>query len=310
MLQKPTNALDTQSGSIFKKTSTIDRLIESESDLLVYLSELRQKNVQAIALDMEGDQGLLRYKYSISIFQCFDGDQKVIIDVLKVGKKPGLHQFLTCNDIVKVMFSCPNDVFMAQNVLGCTIAPLRDIAIGQKLLGLPINLSDHLKIDREQKDAFQKANWLRRPIKAELLDYAINDVLELFNIEKQIEIKLRDQDLYSQYLEESLMISKRNFVVNQLRLYKEKFPGYRKLKPEKKRLAANIWIFRELLGKYFDIPVGFLLSKQSMAKVIRDSENLMTSLEMELNRNRRPEKKIEIGLIEKCYNKADSMNNW
>lgn len=258
---------------------------------------------------MEGDQGLLRYNYSISIFQCFDGVKKVIIDVLKIGKKPGLHQFLTCNDIFKLMFSCPNDIFMAQNVLGCTIAPVRDIAVGQKLLGLPINLSDHLKIDKDKKDSFQRANWLARPIKPELMDYAINDVLELFNIEQQLETNLRNQNLYEKYLEESALISKRNFVVNQLRLYKQKFPGFKKLKPEKKRLAANVWIFRELLGRHFDIPVGFLLSKQSMTKIIKNSENIVSALYEELNRNRRSEKKIESGLIERYYSKAEGMNS-
>ena len=291
-----------------KMFSTIDQIIENESELLVYLEHLREKKIRAVALDMEGDQGLLHYNYSISIFQCFDGEKKVIIDVLKMGKKPGLHQFLTCNDIVKVMFSCPNDIFMSQNVLGCTIAPVRDIAVGQKLLGLPVNLSDYLKIDRVKKDSFQRANWLKRPLKPELLDYAINDVLELFNIESQIETKLRDQNLYEKYIEESSLISKRNFVVNQLRLYKQKFPGFKKLKPEKKLLAANLWIFRELMGKHFDIPVGYLLSKRSMAKIIRDSENILLDLEEELNRNRRAEKRIELGLIERYYNKAESMN--
>ncbi len=303
-----TSSSDIQPETGPEKLSLIDQIIENESELIVYLNHLREKKIRAVALDMEGDQGLLRYNYSISIFQCFDGEKKVIIDVLKIGKKQGLHQFLTCNDIVKVMFSCPNDIFMTQNVLGCTIAPVRDIAVGQKLLGLPVNLSDYLKIDKVKKDSFQRANWLKRPIKPELLDYAINDVLELFNIESQIETKLRDQNLYEKYLEESSLISKRNFVVNQLRLYKQKFPGFKKLKPEKKLLAANVWIFRELIGRHFDIPVGFLLSKQSMVKIVRNSENLLSVLEEELNRNRKAEKRIDSGLIERYYSKAERMN--
>lgn len=309
MLHNPSNSSDTQFKPEVSKISTIDLIIENESDLLFYLDNLLKKKVQAIALDMEGDQGLLRYNYSISIFQCFDGENKVIIDVLKIGNKPGLHQFLTCSDIVKVMFSCANDIFMTQNVLGCTIFPVRDIAVGQKLLGLPINLSSYLKIDREKKDAFQRANWLRRPIRSELLNYAINDVLELFNIEKEIETGLLDQSLYARYLEESSLLSKRNFIINQFRLYKEKFPGYKRFKPDKKRLAANVWVFRELLGKYYDLPVGFLLSKQSMVKVIKEPENLLFSLESELNRNRKNGKKIEPGLIEKYYKRAVEINS-
>ena len=286
----------------------IDSLIESEADLQNYLDELRLRAVTVVALDMEGDQGLLRYNYSISIFQCFDGLKRVIIDVLKIGNKPVLHQFLNSPDIVKVMFSCANDIFMTQNVLGCSISPIRDIAIGQKILGLPINLSDYLKIDKAKKDSFQRANWLRRPIRPDLLEYAINDVLELLNIENNLIAQLKSADLFQLYIQESGLLSKRNFMINQLRQYKVKFPGYKRLRPDKKRLAANVWIFRELLGKHFDCPVGFLLSKPAMVKIISFPDNLLFEIEAELNRNRR-EKKVAMELIEKLYQKAVALNS-
>lgn len=276
-------------------------MIQSESELLDYLNNLRTKNIRTVALDMEGDQGRLRYNYSISIFQCFDGSERIIIDVLKMKNNSILQSFLECEDITKVMFSGANDIFMTQNTLGCTITPIRDIAIAQKLLNLPVNLSDYLNIDKDKKDAFQRANWLRRPIRPELLEYAINDVLELLTIDTDLSNKLKEQNLYAKYVYDSKLLSQRNFVVNQLHQYKAKFPGYKRLRPDQKRLAAKVWIFREMLGRHFDCPVGYLLSKQSMARVIRDPENIVELLIREVNNSRRPEKRISGTLIRKLF---------
>jgi ribonuclease D len=253
---------------------------------------------------MEGDQGTVRYAYAISILQCFDGTETVIIDVLKTGNTPALRGFLIDPAITKVMFSCANDIFMAQNVLGCTIAPVRDIAVGQKLLNLPVNLSDHLNIDKNQKDRFQRANWLKRPIRPELLDYAVNDVACLFSLEHEIAANLRAEGLFDAYVNGSAELSRKNFVIDHFRHYRAKFPGYSRLGPAQRRAAAAVWVFRELVGRHFDCPVGYVLSKHAMAACVRDNENAVSFLERELNRDRSVKKRVEKGFVEKYYREA------
>jgi ribonuclease D len=282
----------------------IDRYIDTEPALAAYSGDLRARCVNAVALDMEGDQGTVRYAYSISILQCFDGVETVIIDVLKMGNQPELRRFLTDPAVIKVMFSCANDIFMAQNVLGCTIAPVWDIAVGQKLLNLPVNISDYLKIDKKQKDKFQRANWLKRPIRPELLNYAVNDVMQLFTIEREIAIKLRTAGLFDSYQKESAQLSEKDFVIDHFRHYKAKFPGFDRLRPPQQRAAAAVWVFRELLGRHFDCPVGYILSKHALAACIRDPEKIVSSLEQELNRGRSVKRRIEKGLVEKFYQEA------
>jgi ribonuclease D len=253
---------------------------------------------------MEGDQGNIRYAYSISILQCFDGKETVILDVLKMGNNPSLQRFLSDPAIVKIMFSCANDCFMAQNVLGCTISPIRDIAVGQKLLNLPVNLSDHLKIDKKLKDKFQRANWLRRPIKADLLDYAANDVVNLLSIEQEIVASLHVKKLFETYCKESEALSKKNYIIDHMQHYKAKFPGYKRLSPEQRREAAIVWAFRELLGKHFDCPVGYILSKHAMAACINHTDQTAACLERELNRGRSEGKKVKTSLVEKYFKEA------
>jgi ribonuclease D len=287
-----------------KPQGRINRYITGESELTAYLEDLRVRKVDAVALDMEGDQGNVGYAYSISIIQCFDGEKTIVIDVLKMGNNPALRGFLTDPAIVKIMFSCANDVFMAQNVLGCTIAPMRDIAVGQKLLNLPVNLSDHLNIDKKLKDRFQRANWLKRPIAPELLDYAIDDVVDLFSIERWIAERLRTKGLFDDYLKGSAALVEKNYIIDQMQHYKAKFPGYKRLRPPQRRAAAAVWVFRELLGKHFNCPVGYIMSKQAMASCIADPERMEHSIERELNRNRSSKKQVPPAFIEKYFREA------
>ena len=289
---------------VLQRSCRISRYIDCEPALTAYINDLHNRKVDAVALDMEADQGTVRYAYSISILQCFDGTETVIIDVLKMGNKPALRRFLTDSAVIKIMFSCANDIFMAQNVLGCTITPVRDIAVGQKLLNLPVNISDHLFIDKKLKKTFQRANWLKRPIRPELLDYAVNDVADLFTIEHGIVTRLRAANLFASYLKESALLSGKNYVIDHLQHYKAKFPGYEKLSQARRRAAAAVWVFRELIGRHFDCPVGYILSKQAMMACVRDPEHTLSSIEQELNRGRSVKKKLEKGFIEKYYREA------
>jgi ribonuclease D len=290
--------------SAAKPQCRIDRYIECETDLSAYLEDLRVRRVESVALDMEGDQGNVGYEYSISIMQCFDGEKTVIIDVLKMGNNPALRNFLTDSSIVKIMFSCANDVFMAQNVLGCTIAPMWDIAVGQKLLNLPVNLSDHLNIDKKLKDRFQRSNWLKRPISRELLDYAINDVVDLFTIERGITEQLRAKGLFDAYLEGSASLVDKNYVIDHMQHYKAKFPGFKSLRLAQRQAAAAVWVFRELLGKHYNCPVGYVLSKRAMVASIADPLHIEQSLERELNNGRSSKKRVPLAFVEKYYHEA------
>ena len=274
-----------------------NNIITDEPRLKEYVDDLRRRGVKKLALDMEGDQGMFHYKYAVSILQCFDGETSAVIDVLKMGSNDTLKEFLTCQDIVKVMFACGNDIFMAQTVMGCTITPINDISVAQKLLGQPINLASYLNIDKEEKDSFQRANWLLRPIKPALLEYAINDVLKLLEIEAGMVEQLMEKGLYEEYIRASRAASDKKHISNPHLLFETKFPGYARMPFDKRRRAAALWIFRELLGERFDCPVGYLMPKKSLSQVLYCDKELPYAIETEINRNRKPQKRLSLELI-------------
>jgi ribonuclease D len=281
------------------------KIISAEEEIKLYLEDLRMRGIKKVALDLEGDQGIINYKYSISIFQCYDGITPVVIDALKISDSKAFKDFLTADDIIKVMFASENDLFMTQNVLGCSISPIMDIAIAQKLLGLKVNLSEYIGIEKKVKDSFQKANWLKRPIRDDLLGYAVNDVLHLLEINERFENDLKGKGLFDEYVKASAAVSKKNFVVNQYEHYKKKFPGYKRLNKEKRKLGKTVWIFRELLGEHFNCPSGYIFSRKSMNDIINEKESILIKLEDELNRNRGDKKKIDMAFIKKFYKEAE-----
>jgi ribonuclease D len=281
-----------------------DTIITEEPRLKEYLDDLRKRGVKKLALDMEGDQGMFHYRYAVSILQCFDGEDAAVIDVLKMGNNDTLREFLTCQDIVKVMFACGNDIFMAQTVIGCTITPVNDISVAQKLLGLPINLAGYLNIDKKEKDTFQRANWLLRPIKPALLQYAINDVLKLLEIEGDMAERLAESGLYEEYIRVSRAASDKKHISNPHLLFEKKFPGYTRMPFESRRRAAALWIFRELLGERFDCPVGYLLPRKSLRQILHSDKELPYAIEAELNRHRRPQKRLSLELIMELFDTA------
>jgi ribonuclease D len=137
-----------------------------------------------------------------------------------------------------------------------------------------------------------------------LLEYAVNDVLNLFTIEREITTELQAKNLYDAYRDESARLTEKNFIIDHMTHYRAKFPDFKKLTPPQKHSAAVVWVFRELMGKHFDCSVGYILSKSAMVHCIQDPERMALALEQELNRGRSKEKWVSKSLVDKYYQEA------
>lgn len=281
--------------------------LTSEADLKIYLDELNTRGVSRVALDMEGDQGTIHYHYAISIIQLFDGVKPVVIDVLALDKTDVLKAFLSDESITKVMFASSNDQFMSQNVLDCTLKGVRDIALAQKLLQVPINLANHLGIDKKEKDHHQRANWIKRPISATLLNYAINDVMILMPLEEELEAQLKEQKLQDEYLRACVALAKTDYRLDPIRLYSKRISMYRFLKPDKKHQLRAIWILRELIGQKVNRPVGHLISKKVMPSWVRKNVNVVEESRVAANKRLSPSQQLSHNEVQLLWEQAWEM---
>lgn len=281
--------------------------IKTEQELSAWLNDLETRGIFRVALDMEGDQGNIQYAYAISIIQVFDGFKPVVIDVLNLNNTDRLIQFLESEQIEKVMFASSNDQFMTQNVLNCTIHGIKDIAVAQRILGQPINLANYLGIEKKEKDHHQRANWIKRPISTELLNYAINDVMILMTLEDSLVQELEEKQLFNTYLNACKAISNQNYRINPLRLFSKRIGSYKYMKPDKRHELRSIWIFREFIGKKLNKPVGHLFSKKLMPFWVRKKIDVIEEVKHLVNKRLSPDKQLSHNELEKLWEDAWEM---
>lgn len=262
--------------------------LTSDEHIAHFLKQLSERGINRVAVDFEGDQGTVHYHNRISIVQIFDGEKAWIIDVLALDKLDALRNFLISKELFKVMFASTNDQYMTQNVLDITIEAIRDIAVAQKLLGKPINIANHIGIDKHEKDLLQRANWVKRPLSDELIEYAVKDVLDLLKLEEVYVSQLKALGMLKAYEKACDDLSKIDYRVNPLYVYSRRIGSYKHMSPKKKLALRTIWIFRELIGEFVDKPVGHLFSKKQMPfwvrKGIDPREEIMRMVNKRLKR--------------------------
>ena len=280
--------------------------LTKDSEIRDYLKEIHARNYRRIAIDLEGDQGSVHYKNSISIIQVWDGTKAYIFDVQALDKHDALIEFLTSKKFTKIMFACTNDLFMTQNTLNCTIEHIRDIAVAQKMLNQSINLAKHIGIDKKEKDSLQRANWVIRPIADHLIEYAINDVLDLIRLEDDLINQLVSKNKYLEYQRRCDELSRTDYRIDPLFVYSRRIGTYKHMNPKQKEILRTIWIMRELIGEHLDKPVGLLYSKKAFPFWVRKAREIdfVTEVFSLVNKKLRPEKRLNRATIQEFYEKA------
>lgn len=167
------------------------------------------------------------------------------------------------------MYDAANDLLAFQHDLGINPAPILDVAIAAQLLKKPGGLSalSPTGHSRSAKDRFQKANWMRRPLAAGLLEYAVSDVLALPEIADTLLAELAEKRLLMQFLrknwERQTAVRAWNPLANYARI-----PGYHSLRGDKRHFARVLWFAREYYAKKLDLSPEMVASKQLLRRIV------------------------------------------
>ncbi len=263
-------------------------LIRTEPDVRALAAHLKETGCVRAALDIEGENNLHSYGIRVSLIQIFDGRRAFLIDVLALSSRAALSALLQESGWLKVMYDAANDLLAFQHDLEISPAPIIDVAIAAQLLKKPgglsaLSLSGH---SRSAKDRFQKANWMRRPLPPELLEYAVSDVLELPEIADTLLAELAEKKLLMQFLrknwERQTAVRTWNPLANYARI-----PGYQGLPEDKRRFARVLWYAREYYAKKFDLSPEMVASKQLLKRILDDAPSDAVGIVRLLNEGRK-----------------------
>jgi ribonuclease D len=141
-------------------------------------------------------------KLSLVQISSSDGDQ-IIIDALKVKDLSPLKLLLLNPQILKIFHAANQDLEIFFHLFKCLPKNIFDTQIATKVcnFGASISYAElcHKFCGVSINKGCQQADWLKRPLKAEFLEYAINDVIHLKTIYQTLSNMISINNLSEKY---------------------------------------------------------------------------------------------------------------
>lgn len=150
-------------------------------------------NAGEIAVDCEA-AGYHRYSDRLCLVQLSTGSETFVLDPLAVDVAAALKPALEDPERRVLMHGGSYDLRLLRRDLEIGVAHLFDTQVaagllGETAIGLQALLQKHLGIHVPKR--FQKADWARRPLPAEMITYAAGDTRHLHRLAAVLEERLR-----------------------------------------------------------------------------------------------------------------------
>lgn len=224
------------------------------------------------AVDVEANS-LHAYRERVCLLQFSTEDEDFIVDPLAGLDLSPLGGLLADPAVEKVFHSADYDLSLLKTQYNWTVCNLFDTmwagrVLGFKKMGLAAVLEDLLGVCLSKK--FQKANWARRPLPENWLDYASNDTRYLLPLRD----RLAEQLEAAGRTEEALEIFAAGCEVEPIvrPFDADSFwtiQGVRALEPRAQAVFRALFVWREGEAKRRDVPPFKVINNQSLLLVAR-----------------------------------------
>jgi ribonuclease D len=246
-------------------------IVDSDDKLTTLLELWQQEGVQTIALDFEGEFNLHIYGEHLCLIQIYDGNKFYIVDPFKVSKKSLLSLFENEN-LEKVMFDAKSDATLIFKRYQIRLKNVYDLRISTKLLKIEGSLnkvvSSVLNTDIvEGKKSNQKADWTKRPLADNLIEYALSDVEYLLQLKEVLDEKIEQADLKTLHLR---MQKDANEAKIRIKFGYENLSGYKFMTKTEKVYLKYFFNAREEVAKKYNLPPFKVLDKRILIKLAKE----------------------------------------
>ncbi len=267
------------------------KIIDSDTSWADQFSAWETNEVRSFAIDFEGEFNLHIYGEHLCLIQVFDGMSYYLIDPFKVDMKKVL-PFLADPDIEKVMFDSSSDASLIYKSYGVEMKGIYDVALSASIVGFTGNLHalfEFCGIEVEtvvNKKKNQMANWLIRPLKEQLISYALSDVEHLFEIQKKLKSLIQEE---GKEKEEKQIQKQGTKVKTSYKPGWTKLPGYKRLGKSEKIYLRHFFLARDTLAKERNLPAYRILDKKVLVTLAKDPSKVDTLVR---HRDPRMERKL------------------
>lgn len=243
-------------------------LITTPAALTDLVAEL--SNADAIALDTE----FLRertYRAELCLVQVATATRAECVDPLALADLSGLAAPLCAARPVKVMHASRQDIEVLFPVVGL-VRPVFDTQIAAALTGLPAQVGYGELVRRtlgiELAKSQTRADWSRRPLSPEQVEYALDDVRYLLPLKERLEEQLSRLGRLG-WLDEELAAlgDAPSFNVDPDQAWL-RVKGLRALDPGRELLAKELAAWRERRAIERNRPRGWILDDVALREIV------------------------------------------
>ena len=226
------------------------------------------KKAKVLAIDLECENNLHHYGTYLSLIQISTNGGNWVIDVIKLKKIDPLLKIFESSNIQKIFHDVSFDLrvlhhqfkVLPKNIFDTQIAAL---LLGHTEVGLGSLLERYVGLKKESR--FQMADWTKRPLTKEMLEYAVKDTLYLIEIRDELvkELKVTGRLLWAE--QEFKDIERKKWI------YKEgtfrDLRGLHALTPKQRGILKRLYDLRSKMAKKVDRPVHFIMNTKRMINI-------------------------------------------
>jgi len=237
----------------------------------------------SIAVDTESNS-LHAYQEQVCLIQFSTSEKDYLLDPFALPDLSDLAPFFANPDIEKIFHAAEYDLICLQRDFGFQFANIFDTMIAARILGYQaVGLGKLLdsKFDVQVDKKYQKANWGKRPLTEEMLNYARLDTHYLIALRKILKKDLKDKNRWELAQEDFEMATYVNGMSErqQLPLW-ERVGGRAKLAPREATVLNEICLAREALAAKLNRPVFKVVSNKTLLKLAESMPRSRRDLEI------------------------------
>jgi ribonuclease D len=242
--------------------------IEKPEHLQSVASELAAEDI--LAVDTESNS-LYAYQEQVCLLQFSTRSKDYLIDAVLLSDLSPLGPIFRSERILKVFHAAEYDLICLFRDFGFRFNFLFDTMIaartlGYQKIGLGALLEQFFDITINKK--YQRANWGRRPIKGDMLEYARQDSHYLIPLQKKLrrelektgrwELALEDFRRLTQGIEDTTESCAEDYW---------KLNGAYDLNPRQAAVLKSLYLFREAQAKAQDIPPFKVIRHKTLVEI-------------------------------------------
>ncbi len=213
------------------------------------------------------------YYPELALIQIASDTQLACIDPLAIGDFTPFASLMLKDSLLKVFHSCSQDLEILYQRFGQVPVPVFDTQLAAAVLGYNHQISYADLVQQVSGVALEKkhtrANWMRRPLSRDELDYAMDDVRYLLQVYRQLDSELESRHRRS-WIEKDLqaMSNPANYEVDTAQLW-QRLRGVQKLKGEKLQIASDLCRWREQVAQQQNRPRRWIAKDDAIVEIAR-----------------------------------------